>query len=277
MAPKRASNESLRNVATADEIESARELLAGLDPKAKRSKMQCMVSWLKQNPGDENEEALGSRGSDRERYLCAYIAYMKKKKSGTAKINTSVSRTNSFKTSSDYVWMSKHEMDLKLGAVKAEHWRASGKLEKRADPVSHSMEEDLVEYKVYNDWGRSEEGGGCKISYDSAADGDEQDLKNILGMSSSSGVRSTPTTPAPAIKKEPKTEKQLEDEKVEQLLADPCVHIKRFSSHVVDVESLLPKTLGHKYTAELHNDCQKAIVEMNKVIGSLKEIVKINA
>jgi hypothetical protein len=78
MAPK-APASSLASVKPSKiEIEDARRVLAQGE-KAQKSKMACMVAWLKNNP---DAAASASRGDDRKRYLEAFLVQQMRAKGG---------------------------------------------------------------------------------------------------------------------------------------------------------------------------------------------------
>ena len=69
-------------VPTSDELQQARDILAGIDRGSgvHKSKMASMVLFVKAQGGDNSDEILASRGAARTAYLEKYIAYMGKNK-----------------------------------------------------------------------------------------------------------------------------------------------------------------------------------------------------
>ena len=274
MAPKRVAELSLADVkASAEELAAAKKIIETLDPKARRSKMQSMAAFLRGNSTPENAAVLATRGEAREKYLLEYLTHINRRKASATTVSSSSKSSSTTKGGSQATWMSAFEMDATYGSAKGSAWRSSGKLTKRADPLTGSMEEDVVEYKVSRDFDLSETVETKEMVVCASGDCDMGDLENVNAMKQAETQALLGDDDQPLVKKEPKSDSDLETERVTRLLADPSIEIKRFQSALVDLEELSPKLESLKYGAELFADCGKAIARITKIVKNLKRLV----
>ena len=146
MAPKRAAPEKL-SLLSEEELLSAQRHLASLSNKEKRSKMQCMATWLKNNPvGENNEKATTSRGAEREKYLAAYMQHMTKKQATVIKSGVSITKGSTLNR--DHKWMCRFQIQQEYGEEKAKTWIDGNHVRSRPDRQTGSEEPHMLEYKV---------------------------------------------------------------------------------------------------------------------------------
>ena len=120
-------------------------------------------------------------------------------------------------------------------------WKSSGKLTKRADPLTGSWEEDVVEQKVSRDFDLSETVETKEVMVCTSGEGDMGDLENMNAM------------------KEAEAQALLNDD----------------DKPLVDLEASSPKLESLKYVAELFGDCGTSIAEQARA-PTPRELVKRN-
>ena len=95
-----------------EELKEAKKLLSD-DSKKARSKMACMVSWLKNNP---DKDVLESRGEKRQEYLMAFLVHQMRSKSSDKVVENSRVITTHEDKRADLYWWSQEKMDAEIGA-----------------------------------------------------------------------------------------------------------------------------------------------------------------
>ena len=146
---------TLGNVsATEEELKRARAILdkASEEDRQKviKSKMACMKQWLKANKDDveDAEKVLESRNDERRTYLEAFLVHtMRCEDAASHKTITKSTVEETKKVQRFYEW-SEETMDDKLGPIKAQLLRESGKLSKDPCPITGSDHPKLVVWKV---------------------------------------------------------------------------------------------------------------------------------
>ena len=150
-------------VPTPEELQQARDILAGIDRGSKeaKSKMASMVLFVKAQGGDNTDEILSSRGAARNAYLEKYISYMNKKKGSAKTVVTTLKHEQVNSSITEYHRWSKHQMETNVGATKAKGWIDSGKLSWRRDRFRKGEKVKILNLFFW-DYGRgSIEGGGA--------------------------------------------------------------------------------------------------------------------
>ena len=255
---------SLRSIQpTPEEVEEAKKILAA-GKGVQKSKMQCMVVWIKKNLS-ENEEAHASRGEQRQRYLQAYIVHMMRQKNAKSTVASAhiVSVTNQTRT--DVVWWSKYTMDREMGATKAASWREV--LQHRADPVCGKDDEDHREYRVPRDWSRmsADDIKAMQVKCEADATNDDLDaLVSILVEGDEAPVE---------VKQEQKTDEEIRKAKIASFLSIVPKKLKRFQDMATEGKVIQPKAQDEKYCATLSDDWLKHINKLNRSIKVLDALV----
>eukprot|EP00959_Pyramimonas_sp_CCMP1952_P209887 4391403-Pyramimonas_sp.AAC.1 len=131
------------------ELAAARSLLAGIDEKAKRSKMASMVHFLEKNP---DLVASSSRGQQRQQYLQYFLVHQMRQKNATSTETVKETTSNLQQKIAQVHWWSADRMDREMGAVKAQRWRDSGKIKNRPDQLTGSTDKDHIEWCVPVSW-----------------------------------------------------------------------------------------------------------------------------
>ena len=134
---------------TEEEIKEAQAILDGLDKKGAKSKMVSMLHFFKTA---EDTEGLESRGGKRHELLKNFLVHQLRSKHAAKTCKTGEVRKEVEANGTLWTWMSKETMDQKLGQVKAQHWRDSGKLKDRSDSLTGATDEHPKEYRVPKTW-----------------------------------------------------------------------------------------------------------------------------
>ena len=278
-AGKKAGVELGKFTPTAEELQSARDILAAADAKQKKSKMAAMVAFAKANTAapDGNDSVLASRGEDRQDYLLKYVAYMGRKKGTISKVITANSHENARSSVTQFHRWSRHEMEREVGMKKASLWIESGKLgDPIPDRITGSTDPDVVEYRVPVSWTSQAENSSDAMHIGGSGEATAEDLANLQsvqlqpekmpdGAGSSGGSceakkagsgSGQPIDDAVAggaadaqIKKEgvanpadegKAKEKEKEKTKVRVFLADPIPCKERLQSMEIEVDKIYP-------------------------------------
>ena len=130
---------------SAEEVAAAKKLLEGLNEKGKKSKMTSMVHLCKNS---DEDTVLSSRGAARDDYLEKLIIHQQRNEKAK-KTTTVTNETNHVKQKEEEKeWMGMETMDLKLGAVRAQHLRDASAFTKRSCPHTGSKEDVHCEWEV---------------------------------------------------------------------------------------------------------------------------------
>ena len=150
-------------------------------------------------------------------------------------------------------------MDREYGALKAEAWRISGKLNSRPDTVTGSSEPHMIEFACPEDIDSSLHGDTVSYAVKATRDADETDLDKLGG-----------TTPATAdVKKEAADPKAILAQRVEELKVDPKPTLRRFQDYELEAKLLQERATGQKYTEGMLADNTKFLVKLTKTIKIL--------
>ena len=218
MAPKKQDTKesgkfSLENwKPTPEELAEARALLEKQDEKKRRSSTACMVAFVTKTDPSLAAKLSGLRGPERQDYVEKYQAMMLKKRAGT--FHSSLSHTSSSVATKDFHFWNKHKMTHEVGEPTANHWIASGLLEKFGDRITGNMSDDLCEYKVPVQWLREREQSDHNLDLKSEQQATKADIENLKSLQ----VHIRPAGPEikPAEVGEKGEEKEKEGEKKEE-------------------------------------------------------------
>ena len=155
---------------TDEELKAAREVLRLASAGERRSENAGMIHFLKTYPTD-NEDAKQAKGLDRDKYLLNFIVLQQRYAKAVRTVTSTRAISSHHRKVKDLHWWSWESMDLNMGRLKAKHWRASGKLPKRADMLTNSWEEDFVEYGVPHDWQQISSDDFMKLTFESTTNG----------------------------------------------------------------------------------------------------------
>ena len=99
----------------------------------------------------KNEDAISSRGHERQRWLEMFLVHNMRSRAGQKKQVQTQKKIEEADVTHREVWeWSREQMEKELGANKASKWIASGLHPKACCPLTQSWDEDLVVYSVLN-------------------------------------------------------------------------------------------------------------------------------
>ena len=151
MAPKKAKTKLMDLEFNADELAEAREELKALDNKhEEKRRLEAKMTYFVKQSG---ELAPGDRltGCMRREWLLRYMAKQSKDRAATSSSTSTHTVGTISETKGTGHWWCKEQMETNLGKARAAKWIASGKLQKRACPVTGSMDDDDVEWRCPQD------------------------------------------------------------------------------------------------------------------------------
>lgn len=265
MPPKQAGVKLSSVKPSPEELAKAKAILTSVDSKAKKSKMASMAHYLKEHPG-LNDEVTKSRGLDKQQYLENFLVHQLRLKQATKQSENSHEVVSKSSQHQKVRWLSEEVMDREIGATKAAHWRASGKLASRADSVTGSTEAAFVEWACPEDWDEWMKGETNSYAIKTNAEADEDDhilLKEATGRGSSS------TTSEVEVKAEEKTAEEKLEDRARQLVNDPRPTLRKFQDYKLECERLVELANGVKYADGIAQDASKLIPKVGKLLKLL--------
>ena len=269
-APKKQTAEGLTvPVVSASDIAKAKEALQ--DAKAKKRKNSNMMYWL-QKTG--NKEAFDASSLDARREF--FVGWFADKMSKGETTSSGSKDIGTVRTSGqEYTWVSKYGLEKTLGQEKAQARIASGKMQTRADPVTGSIDEWSLEYKLLKDVGSSMEREAHNLRLETAAViKSEAEKAEVMEdwfaarlqesgetVSSSPGVYIKKELPEEESKNDKqKTEAQKKLNKtIETLTTDPRKILKVVGETVITLKCMFQSTLAIRYTEQLNEDIGKLL------------------
>ncbi|CAK0797197.1 unnamed protein product [Prorocentrum cordatum] len=255
---------------SAQEVEAARKMIE--DQKGLRSKMGCMVAWLKKNPSEDDDGASSSRGDDRKRFLVNFLALQMRDKKAKKERTVERQMTSEKQDNSLFFWWSLETMDKELGIEKSKAWRQSGKLLTRPDPLTGSNEDPLKEYRVPREMTRYAKGDKTDVRVGSTVEAANCDLDDLAALADGEPASSAKPEGG-QVKIEPKSKAELTKEKVEEIKNNPQPILRKFQDFVTTTKCLINKAGDTKYAENLHDAMKKHLSSLNKVVKIIDQIV----
>jgi hypothetical protein len=168
----------------------------------------------------------------------------------------------------DRVWMSQEVMDRKVGASKAQKWRASGKIPSRCDSVTLSMDPDDIEWGVPKEWQRFMDGESntATLAGKAAATKEDGEMFGVEMEDSTTNVDDSHLT----IKVEPKTAVDEWREKVEDFNRDKKHELLKMQGMQLEMKQIHAK-MSNAENAYL----TKIIEDVSNHVNVLSELVVV--
>ena len=294
---------------TPEELEAARALLANCDEGAKKSKMQAMTNYVKKTadlPGHQN--ILAARGEERQEALLRYLSFQNKK---SQKKTTSVKSSENVNAKmNDVLPMTEHEMRVRFGDLKVQHWLDSKVVPFEPDRFTGSTEPAFREYQIPMSWTRGEQRDTDGVVLNAEEQGADEELLdqvrkagNGQTTTSSSGSSSTSTsastsTPVKKEKEEPEDtpgeQPRVSDqmkEKVKELVNNPAIQLSELQQATLEAKTMYGEALkarwGGPYAEALLQHTRRmdrSIIVVNKMLmgsvpkeGCLPKLVSVIA
>ena len=280
---------------TEEELEAAREVLRGAEKASKRrSAMQAMVQFVKQNDEECQALILGARGPDRMEYCVKYMAYMARKKAGVTTVSSS-HKSGVAKMKDFHMW-SKYQMEQEVGPAKAAGWINSGKLQWFPDSITGCDDPEVREYKVPVQWLRVLESSENTFQLENTGDTTKEDLANLQKMQLTSEVPPTPEKkdlpaielptqgqlpaaepPAPGqlpINVEVVTTEEKMKQSIAEFLADPNVVGDQLSEMEAQANKIYPEGMKNELLKTYCESLLRHIAQVTKLRKGVSEIIR---
>jgi len=165
---------------SAQEVADAKTIISQMNQKEKKSSKSCLVHFLKANPCEALQG--GERGAVRNQILETFIVWQSRQKDAKKRIMTTQQQTDRKSKFIEHHWWAREKMDLEIGPIKAESWRASKILTWRPDVVTGSTEDEMVEYAVPVHWERCTEEELKQLMMQTTAEVTEEDANQFANL-----------------------------------------------------------------------------------------------
>ena len=188
-------------------------------------------------------------------------------KGGDKSLNVNQKTSESNKKGKDYHWWSKQKMDMEVGSIKGEAWRASGKLQTQSDQITGSTHEDLIEYRVPHHWESiaSEDLHEFELATKMAAT--EADIELLADAS----ITANPSSSSgQEIKQEGPSALDVLESKVTHLIENPREKFKELQDMRIEAEKI--KVSADNASASVKNYAASLIADLPKHIAKLKKL-----
>ena len=280
---KVSANELVSMKPTAEEVEEARKLLFGAAEKKRRSKMACMVNWLKGRDGDDRKarEMLESRGEARQEYLLQWLAWSAKEKKKKCELNRHV--TSSKENFGRTGWKSFDQAKDIIGDKRLDVYIEKKLIQARPDPKTGSDEKEMQDYWIEESWTDKRTGESFAATTATESDDFAEHMTLMDGMlaagSSPSKVKAlghaSPSKSIVKVEKEggAEPEKKKEEKKPEHPLRKQLITLlasrkethKEFAHMCFELETMKHSAEGQKYQEEFISDCTAELARARKV------------
>ena len=253
------------------------KILANADKdKSEKRRLESNMSYYLQQSGDMPK---GTRlsGDARRKFLLLYLAKQAKDKNATSTSSSSREVVIDAINRTTKRWWSKEKMIKELGEKKALGWIGSGKLETRADAVTGSMEEDMMEYNVPEDMESTtnHDTNRAKINVDVTISKENQEgaLEDLSDMAANliNGLKE------PKVKTEPTDDdpKTIAKQAVLalQVVKDAKSVLHRLRDVEMDCRLLKDAQSDSSYTEKVKEDAGKLLPKLGKVIKAVESMM----
>ena len=307
MPPKSQPSSLTAYQPTQEELEAARALLANCDEGAKKSKMQSMTNYVKKTadmPG--HQKILAARGEERQEALLKYLSFQNRK---SMKKTTSVkSSENVTGKMNDVLPMTEHEMRVRFGDLKVQHWLDSKVVPFEPDRFTGSTEPAFREYQIPMSWTRAEQRDTDGVVLNAEEEGaDEQLLDQVRkagnGQSSTSSSDTSSTSTSASTSTPVKKEKEEAEgtpgertrvseqinQKVQEFVDNPAIQLSQLQTATLEAKSMYGQAVkarwGAPYAESLLQHARsmdRSIIVVNKLLmgsvpkeGCLPKLVSV--
>ena len=277
MAPSKMKATQLSMLSpTPDEIAEARAIIASAaDPKKKeRACMASMAHWLKNEGCTQNGDALSSRGTDRKRFLEAFMVYQAREKKARVEQTTSRKVGQENRSHVEKGWFSYEYVKGKVGEKKLDAWIAAKQIPSRPDKRTGSDDKEMCDYYYEAAWDSETGLDSTTTAYD--VQGQALDTSAATTMMNSM-VGDDTTAPAvasgPGVVPIKIEEVNSMDARVKQLTADASPTLNKFQCYTTEVKKMKAGAETQKYQESFAADLGKFVGQLGKATQMLEVMV----
>lgn len=261
---------------TQDEVDRARKLRADASAGKKRSIDAGFREYVKKN-ADLNGDA--SSAELKELCIQNFVILQLRAKGGQKTLTgTHQASLNSERVTQKH-WWNEYQMDTQIGEAQAKHWRESGLIISKPDPVTGSTDPAHIVWGVPKMWESMTEADWKALRLETqrdAKEGDEEAVAELSGLSRSSlGDGSEAKEPVG------KTPEEIQTAFHAEIQKQPSTFLRKYMDLKADCMVLHSKTEPDKgkskFSQMLSDDVAAMLVRFDKLNKSIEGMMKREA